>query len=247
MSSLLERLIFFPQPMDAAAARQIRAPGVEEIRLSGSSGIHLHGWLVKAQRKRAPLVIYFGGNAEEVSWLIGAASFPGVSLLLMNYRGYGLSGGTPSESALFADSALIFEAMLRRPDVEPTRIGAIGRSIGSAVAVHLAREKPLRAVALITAFDNMTSLGEHHYPFVPVRWLLRHRFDSVARAPFCTQPLLSLVAGRDGIVPPRFARRLFDRWAGPKEWVEFRDAGHNDIHMAPGYWDRLRSFFAAAL
>ena len=120
----------------------------------------------------------------------GGGEFPGIGLLLMNYRGYGLSEGAPSEAALFADALAIFDAMAKRPAIDPARIGAIGRSLGSAVAVHLAAHRPVRAVALVTPFDNMAGVGRHHYPLLPVRALLRQRFDSMQHASRLRQALL---------------------------------------------------------
>ncbi len=249
MFHFTDRFIFFPQPLDAAAATWARSHGnVEEVRLNGPDRSALHGWLVKPGSHPAPLLVYFGGNAEEVSWMIGTAGgFAGCALLLMNYRGYGLSQGRPGETALFADAAAIFDAMAKRADIDRARIGAIGRSLGTAVAVHLAAERPLKAVALITPFDSMVSVGRHHYPFLPVGWVLRQRFDSLARAPILRQPLLCLAAGRDEVVPQRCSRQLFEAWGGEKRWVEFPEADHNDIHAAPGFWEALSRFFAAKL
>jgi hypothetical protein len=248
MRGFWDRLIFFPQPIDEAAAGALARPGIGQFWVRGGDGKSLHGWLVGATSAPEPLLIYFGGNAEEVSWMVhAAASFPGCGLLAMNYRGYGLSEGAPSEPALLADALAVFDAATGRPGVDPKRVGVIGRSLGSAVACHLAAHRPLRAVALVTPFDSLASVGRHHYPLLPVRWLARHRFDSLALARHLRQPLLCLVAGRDRVVPPRLARRLFDAWAGAKQWAEFADAGHDDIQLAPGFWGRLRDFFAATL
>ncbi len=248
LRGLQDRLIFAPQKIDENAARAVLRAGIREIEIRAADGTTLHGWLARAEKTPAPLLIYFGGNAEEVSWMTAAAAnFPGIGLLLMNYRGYGLSEGAPSEAALFADALAIFDAMAKRPAIDPARIGAIGRSLGSAVAVHLAAHRPVRAVALVTPFDNMAGVGRHHYPLLPVRALLRQRFDSMQHASRLRQALLCLVAGRDAIVPPKLARRLFEAWAGEKEWAEFAFADHNDIQLAPGYWLKLREFFAANL
>ncbi len=248
MIDFVDRFIFLPQPLDDSAAQWARSQaGVEEIRIAASDGVALHGWLVKPRVRPAPLLIYFGGNAEEVSWMIGtAAAFSGCALLLMNYRGYGLSQGKPGETTLFADARHVFDAVAKRTDLDRTRIAAIGRRRGSAVAVHLAAERPVTAVALFAPLDSKVNVGRHHYPFLPVGFVLRHRFDSLARAPAMCQPLLCLVAARDRVIPVPLSRRLFEAWGGAKEWVEF-GADHNDIHIAPGFWDALARFVAAKL
>ena len=131
-----ERMLFFPRSLESRPAPR---PNVEEVTLVAADGIRLRGWMVKSAGTPAPLVIYFGGNAEEVSWLAGVADqFAGWSLLLVNFRGYGESEGKPGEKELFEDALLIHDYAKRRPDVSPERIVAMGRSLGSGVAVHLA-------------------------------------------------------------------------------------------------------------
>ena len=109
-----ERMLFFPRTLEFRPAPR---PNVEEVILVAADGTKLRGWMVKSARTSAPLVIYFGGNAEEVSWLAGVADqFAGWSLLLVNFRGYGESEGKPGEKELFEDALLIHDYAKRRPD-----------------------------------------------------------------------------------------------------------------------------------
>src|SRR5215471_14138139 len=203
-----ERLIFFPRPLESRPAQR---SNLEDVAIPAADGTKLRGWLVKGAGARAPLVIYFGGNAEEVSWMVQVAGkFAGWSLLLVNYRGYGQSEGKPSESALFADALAIHDYAKSRADVNPERIVAMGRSLGTGVAVHLAAERKLRGVILVSPYDSLVAAGSRHYPFLPVSLMLRHRFDSLSRAPRIDAPLLTLVAGDDRIVPPQHSRALFE-------------------------------------
>lgn len=239
-----ERLIFFPQPLAPGADR--RRTGAEDVEIAAADGTRLHGWFVPSGLPgRSPVVVYFGGNAEEVSWMQDTAPrFPGHALLLVNYRGYGRSGGRPGERALFDDALAIHAYALARADVDPAAIVAMGRSLGSGVAVHLAAERPLAGVILVTPFDSVTAVAESLFPFLPVRLMLRHRFDSLARAPGIRAPLLTLAAGGDRVIPPRHAARLHEAWAGPKRWREIAGAGHDDIADRDEFWAEIGAFLA---
>jgi hypothetical protein len=237
---LQERMIFFPRPIEHRPARR---PSVEEITIPVADGIRLRGWLVEGKGTPAPLIVYFGGNAEEVSWLSEASdNFAGWSLLLINYRGYGDSEGKPGERELLADAISIYDYAKQRPDVTPGRIVAMGRSLGSGVAVHLAAERALRGVILVSPYDSLAAVARRHYPFLPISLLLRHRFDSLARAPQIDTPLLCLVAAEDRIIPASHSRALFEAWRGPKAWHEVPRADHDSIAGEPEYWSAIADF-----
>ena len=237
-----DKLIFQPRPIAEAERQTIAArhPDVADTFLQVADGTRLHAWHIKS-KPDAPLVIYFGGNAEEVSWMLDEIprQDTGAAWLLVDYRGYGASGGTPSEPALEGDAAAWYDRFA------PTnkRIVAFGRSLGSGVAVHLAAERRLDSIILITPFDSMVDVGKRHYPFLPVSWLLKHRFDSLALAPKLQTPLLCVVATHDEVIPAEHARRLYDAWGGPKKWIELA-ASHNSIDGHPDYWPSVRSFLA---
>jgi pimeloyl-ACP methyl ester carboxylesterase len=190
----------------------------------------------------APLVVYFGGNAEEVSWMIEDAltRTPGVAWLLTSYRGYGASGGSASEAAIFADALAWHDYAVK--DLKPGKVFVLGRSLGSGAAVYLAAERPVSGVLLAAPYDSMVEVARHHYPWLPVSLLLKHRFDSASRAPGIRAPLLCLVAGSDEIIPPARARRLYDAWAGPKRWVALEEAGHNTTDSHPMFWQNVTDF-----
>lgn len=238
--ALQDQMLFFPQPVIGAGPS---GSDIELVELAADDGTPLRGWLVKSERTPAPLLVYFGGNAEEVSWLAAArVELSGWSLLLMNYRGYGRSQGRPSETRLFADALRLYDWAAARPDVDAQRIAGMGRSLGSGVAVYLATQRALAGLVLVTPFDSITAVAQRHYPFLPVRWLLRHRFDSLSRAGAIAVPTLTLIAGRDTIIPPAHAKRLYERWPGPKRWIEFPGADHDSISAEPGYWRAIAAF-----
>ena len=233
-----DSLIFHPQPLAGAQRERIAAqrPGVESLFIDAADGTRLHAWHAKGDS----LIIYFGGNAEEVSWMLdqGARRTPGVGWLLVDYRGYGASGGSPSESALVADAIRWYDEMAKQYQ----QIRLFGRSLGSGVAVQLAAQRPTAGVILVAPFDSLVEVGKRHYPFLPVDLMLKHRFDSVALAPKIRAPLLCIVAMSDDIIPAAHSQRLYDAWAGPKRWIGLDGAGHNSTDDAASYWTSIVGF-----
>ncbi len=237
-----DALIFYRQPVSEARRADVvkRFPAVQEIFLQSEDGTKLHAWHVKSP---GPLVLYFGGNAEEVSWMIEeAGSAPGTAWMLMDYRGYGASEGSPSERALVADAKTLYDHAVTLPGVDPKRIYAFGRSLGSGVAVALAAERPLAGVILATPFDSLAAVAKRYYWYLPVDLLLKHRFDSIALAPNLKQPLLCLISERDEVIPPVHGERLFDAWGGPKRRILLQGAGHNTTDAHPLFWPSIREF-----
>jgi len=239
-----EKMIFYPQPMTSTTQLPARASPLEVV---AADGTHLHGWIVRGTVAPAPAVIYFGGNAEEVSWTIADARWPREwSIVGVNYRGYGASEGAPGQAALEADALAIHDAVARREDVDPRRIVVFGRSLGTAIAVHLAAERPdaIAAAVLVSPYDSMTAIGKLHYPYLPVSLLLRHPFDAVPDARRNRMPLLAIVGERDSIIPPSRSRALYDAWAGPKSWLAIPGANHNDLGATEEYWQGIARFLA---
>jgi pimeloyl-ACP methyl ester carboxylesterase len=236
-----ERLIFFPQPVVSTAHLPARASPLEVV---AADGTRLRGWIVKGTAAPAPTVIYFGGNAEEVSWTLADARWPREwTLVGLNYRGYGASEGVPGEPALTADALAIYDAVARREDIDPRRIVVFGRSLGTAIAAHLAAERPnVAGAVLVSPFDSLAAIGRKHYPFLPVSLLLRHRFDALPDAQRNTMPLLAIVGASDSIIPAERSRALFDAWAGPKTWQAVPGADHNDLGSDAAFWRGVAGF-----
>jgi len=245
---LQDRLMFFPQPMSAARRTVIaqQYPAVDEVTLRAADGTRLHAWRVRTD-PGSPLVLYFGGNAEEVSWMLDvigdprAGATPGVSWLLLDYRGYGASEGVPSEAALVADARLLFDRARAMDDGGTRQIFAFGRSLGSGVAVALAASRPLDGVVLVTPFDSAVAVARRYYPYLPVDWMMKHRFESDRHAPQLRIPLLCVIAERDDVIPPVHGERLFEAWGGPKRKLLLRGATHNDGD-GPVLWEEVRRF-----
>jgi len=207
-------------------------------------GKRLAGILVLPPVTRPPLVIFFGGNAQEVTSFAPsvAGTYGERAALFVNYRGYGDSGGKPGERELVADGAELFDWAARRSDVDAARIALHGRSLGSGVAVQVAALRPARCVILTSPFDSAREVARAIYPWLPVGMLMRHPFDSAALAPRIHAPALFLMGDADTLIPKSHSERLASLWAGPAERVSFEGFGHNDLGMSPRYDAAVQAF-----
>lgn len=246
MFLLQDHLLFHPQRLrvtDLESLRQ-RFPEAEEVEIATDDGHTLRGWLLRgAGAGPRPLLLYFGGNADEMSWhLDNHRHLNDFTWLMVNYRGYGRSSGYPSEAAILADALLLYDKFTERDDIDRHCIVAMGCSLGSGVAVHLAANRHLQAVVLVTPYDSITSVAQRHHPYVPVRWLLRHPFDSLSVAGEIETPALLLIADRDTIIPVRHSEALYAAWGGPKHWLRLGGTGHINILEHPESWPAIAAF-----
>jgi hypothetical protein len=174
------------------------------VVLRAKDGTRLCGWLMTPHVVGPhPAVLYFGGRSEEVSWVVRDAGklFPGMTVLAVNYRGYGKSHGDPAEDLMVEDGRLLFDWLAERHHVDPKRVAVVGRSLGSGVAVQVAMERPVHSLVLITPYDSILAIAKRRFRAVPVEFVLRHRFESVKYAAALTAPTYVLRAASDDIVP----------------------------------------------
>jgi hypothetical protein len=184
-------------------------------------------------------VIYFGGNAEDVAYSVEelAAAFPGQSLYLMRYPGYGGEPGSPTEAGIMAGA----EGLWERVRAEYGRVTLVGRSLGSGVAVRLAAGRKVERLVLITPFDSLEGVAAEKLPWLPVRLLLRDKYQSWRYAPAVTAPTRIIAAERDEVIPPASAALLLTRFRpGVASYAVVRGAGHNDISGYAEYARLLR-------
>jgi fermentation-respiration switch protein FrsA (DUF1100 family) len=252
-------LIYHPQqiddvlPIDAGFA----ASQVHEVTVTADDGTTLNGWFHPAGGRdctnaaeygehlrsgRAVAVVFCGnaghrGHREDVLRLFSVLD---VDTLIFDYRGYGDNDGSPSETAILADSRAIWRHVTQEQQVAPERMIIFGESLGGGVATQLAAhacrsgEIP-RALVLQATFSSLVDAAGFHYPWLPVRWLLLDRFDSEAVIPDVTCPLLHLHGTADEIVPFALGQRLFSQvplesqTGVPKQFVELPGIGHNNI------------------
>jgi uncharacterized protein len=233
--TLQRRLIYFPTSV-VNEPGEIGLAGVEPVTFATSDGLTLNGWFVPAPSTPVTVLVFNGnaGNRAHRASLAAALRRHGLQVLLMDYRGYGGNPGTPTENGLAADSRAARAYLAGRPDVDASRIVYFGESLGAAVAVGLAAEHQPAALVLRSPFTSMADVGQHHYPFLPVRLLLRDRFNAIDRIRRIRVPLLVIAGGQDRIVPAAHTRRLYDAAVGPKTLFVLPDADHNDTALAVG-------------
>ena len=187
----------------------------------------------------ANALLYFGGNAEDVSVNLPSLSnvFPDYALYLLHYRGYGGSSGKPSEEALHSDALALFDKV----HAEHSNIVVIGRSLGAGVAIRLASVRPVSRLVLVTPYDSLQELAVQQFPYVPVRWLLLDKFESWRYAPRVGAPTALLVAENDEIIPAASSKLLYSRFAkGMALYTVIAGVGHNSISESPAYLPALR-------
>jgi len=238
------RLLYFPTPGPVPPAASV-LPGAEDVTFETADGLRLAGWFVPAPPgdpadrvgRARPAVLVCNGNGGDRSMrapLAAALSRMGLAVLLFDYRGYGGNPGHPTEEGLAADARAALGYLAGRPEVDPERVIYFGESLGAAVALRLATERPPAALVLRSPFASLAEVGRRHYPVLPVSLLLRDRYDSAALAGRLDAPLLVVAGGRDQIVPAGHSRRLFDAAPQPKRLVVLDGAGHNDDELLAG-------------
>ena len=229
------RLIYFPTDGTVPIPSAIAA--VDAISLRTADGLDLGGWFFRPSTPASVTVVVFNGNAGNRSYRVPfalALRNIGAAVLLFDYRGFGGNPGTPSHRGFVADAVAARQYLTSRGDVDMTRVVYFGESLGAAVAAELAALHPPAALILRSPFTTLADVGRHHYPFLPVRWLLRDRFSTIDFVKHVRAPTLVIAGDRDGVVPVDQSRRVFDAAPGPKELVIIPGADHNDEALFTG-------------
>ena len=224
-------------------------PEMEVVKLATADGLELSSWYRPADGDR-PTIVYFHGNGGHIGYR-GAKVRPyldaGFGVLLVSYRGYGGNPGSPDEEGLYADGRAAMAFVAAR-GVPPERTVLCGESLGTGVAVHIAAEQarasqPVGALVLEAPLSSAADVGAHHYPWAPVRWLMKDRFDSKAKIAAVGTPVFVFHGERDRVVPIRFGRALFDAAIDPKESLWIPEAGHENLEVSGVVIDFLDRHF----
>lgn len=235
------KLVFYPQPPS-----QIK----DEIHLQMQDGTKINGWIVdnKINNKKSKLLIYFGGNKEEVSSILeDMRKLSGWAVVLLNYRGYGSSEGTPSEKNLYNDSIEIYDYFSKLSDIyDTTEIVVMGRSLGSGVATYVALHRNVSGVILVAPYDRIANVAKYKFPLlsllIELIFKLRYRFDSVSRAHMIKTPLLTLATPDDRSIPFYLTEALVKKWGGPSKLVIIQGQTHRSLSNTSLYWNSIIEF-----
>lgn len=224
----------------------------EETFLVAEDGVRLHAWLLPLEGATRTVLVC-NGNAGNMSYRLDRAVEMqrrlGVSVLLFDYRGYGRSEGSPDEQGTYRDARAAYQYLVETRRVSAKDLVLFGESLGAAIAVQVALERPAGALIIESAFTSIPDMARSAYPFLPpVGPLIRTRYETLGKVPKLALPLLVLHGERDEIVPLAQGRRLFEAAGGPKRFFVIPGAGHNDTYVTGGeaYWRALREFLEAA-
>jgi fermentation-respiration switch protein FrsA (DUF1100 family) len=245
-STVIDRaFVFFPDRRVTRTPAQVGL-GYRDLWIKTPDGEHLHGWLVVAT-SAAPLLIFCHGNAGNIGDRVGnVASLEkaGISVLIFDYRGYGKSSGHPSEEGIYTDALATYHYAVEVLGYSPDGVVLFGRSLGAAVAADLALRVPVAGIILESAFTNLKDLAWVHYPFIPGKFLVKHKFNVLEVVRGIEAPLLVVHGDQDGLVPMRLGKKVYQAAPGAKEFYVIPGAGHNDTELVGGeaYILRLRSF-----
>ena len=220
------KLVWFPGPPPTTDPGRYGLD-FEDVTLTTSDGVTLHGWYVPDGSERAVLISHGnGGTIENVIFLAKAFREMGASVLLYDYRGYGKSAGSPSEDGTYADAEAAFDWLLAQ-GYAPDQITVYGHSLGGAVSIALATRRPVNRLIVENTFTSLADIGAHAYPFLPVRLLSRIHYDSIARAPEISARTLVIHSSEDTLIPIAMGRRLHDALGGEKQFLK-TTGGHAD-------------------
>jgi pimeloyl-ACP methyl ester carboxylesterase len=240
----LQSWLIFPAGL-AAFGPDLPA-GARRVELATEDGERVV--LVRLPARQAeprPLLLGFAGNAwnADALALMLHQLFPEHEVAVLHYRGYAPSSGSPSASALFEDARRAHDHLAADAKAG---IVAIGLSLGAAVAVDLATARPLRGIVMVTPFDSLRELAAHHYPWLPVRLLLRHRMEAAESLRDLDVPAAIIIAENDIIVPAARSAPLREAARDLRSHIAIA-AGHNDLYSHPGFAGALRASVAAVM
>lgn len=236
---------FQPKGISTEAAQSFVSPSIDTLTLDAPDGTRLKGWLIKnAPEVKAPLILYFGGSGSEASEMIPyVKNLPGWSIALVNYRGFGQSEGNPSHSTVLDDATLSYDTLIKRADIDVSRVVVMGYSLGTGVAVSLASQRPVRGVILVSPYDHWSLVGVNDSPiFKPIEGVMKPYFNSIAFAPMLKIPMLCLVGEKDTFIPPALSRNLTRLWGGKTTVIEYPGEDHSLLFHTNNSWKDIFTF-----
>jgi fermentation-respiration switch protein FrsA (DUF1100 family) len=219
------------------------SPEVKDVELTSADGTHIHAWWWPVADSEGA-ILYCHGNAGNLSHrgptVEKICKALGESVLIFDYPGYGKSGGKPNEKGCYLAADAAYDWLIEQK-IDPAKIVIYGGSLGGGVAVDLASRKKHRALVLAKTFSSLPDVGQYLHPWLPVRWVMRNRFDSLGKIGSCTSPVFVVHGTADTLIPFEFGKRLFEAANEPKQFMAAEGADHNDPLPAE-FFQKLDTF-----
>lgn len=234
-----QHLIYFPARDLIATPRAVGMP-YEDVWLATEDNVRVHGWFIATPGARAT-VLHLHGNAGNISHRLERIKLfaeLGLSVFLVDYRGYGQSEGRPSEEGTYRDARAAWRYLTERRGLRPDQIVVHGESLGGAVATWLAAQHMPRALIVESGFTSLAALGAELYPWLPVRWLLRYRYPSAANLERVRAPVLVIHSRDDEIIPFHHGRALHAAAREPKQLLELNGSHNDGFYLNREYYAR---------
>ncbi len=232
---LLQRSLLYLPSQNLPAVEHAGIPGLQAFNTEPQEGLSLTHWFHPPAEPDGAVTVLFHGNAGHLGDRAGKLRpllLAGIGVVFTGYRGYGGNPGSPTEEGLSADARSVL-AWLQDQGIAPARTVLMGESLGSAVAVKMAAEHDVAAVVLEAPPSSIAEVAQAHYWYVPAKWLIHDRWDSLSRVADIAAPLFLLHGERDATVPVRFGRRLYEAAQEPKEALFLPRASHNNLFDFP--------------
>lgn len=244
---LLETKLMYPAPSKENGNWKPDWLDYEEAFITTALGNRVHGWYVEHPRPKV-VILLCHGNGEHVPFMAEELDFLReryeASVLAFDYRGYGKSEGRPFEMGILADAEAAHSWLADRAGVPETEVFLWGRSLGGAVAVHLASCNGARGVVLDRTFCSMVDVAAHHYPLLPVRTLLSNRYPSHERIANYAGPIIQFHGRPDQVVPLKFGQKLFESSPAKDKQLFISDQMHHSSPWPDEYYMRVEEFFS---
>ena len=241
---LEDRNLYFPSKRMEQTPESIGL-AYDDLSLTTADGVKIKAWFIPADGA-VSTVIFSHGNAGNMShrlYTIEHFHTMGLNVIIYDYRGYGNSEGKPSEKKLYQDSEAVYSYLINERKIDPKKIILFGRSLGGAVAIDLASKNTVGALISDSTFSSTVDMGKRIYPFLPVHWFIKQKYDSIRKVSRITAPKLFIHSRDDEIVPFELGEKLYAAAAEPKERY-IMTGGHNEAVVSAGeeYFERIRSF-----
>lgn len=229
----LETKLVYPAPRggDAVAAEY----GAEEQFISSFDGTRVHAWFYSVPNATQTLV-FFHGNGESIEssgpWAGNLATALKANVLMFDYRGYGRSEGTPFERGIVEDGISVIDWLSEKLSMSAQHFVYVGRSLGGGVAAQVAVSRPPKALVMLSSFSSLVDVAGELMPWVPVRLLMKNRYESSIALSRMSVPLLVVHGDADRLIPLTLAKKMYDAAStATKQWFVLPGKGHNDIGM----------------